>query len=422
MKNKILQIIYDMRRQPVIAVVTFVATALSVFLIMVVVMMQRIQVIPISPESCRPRLLVGNTIHIKSDTGNVDSSGGMSTSMAKRLYSDLDGVEHTSFFTFYNENSQVKGTEQELFSAMGRGVDAEFFKIFDHKLVAGRYFTDDEVKSGLPLVILTESTARRAFGPNNPVGADIIINQRIFRVVGIVKDHTTLATIASGDLFINNTSINPDNSGERFGSTGAALLVKKGVDFEHIRNQVKARYAILDTELAPEDAYTVYHEAPYSIEVIASGISGSNVTPDTSGRQWLSIVIYAILFIVPAINLSSMLHSRLSQRIREFGVRRAFGCTRARIMTDIVFENFLVTLIGGTVGVIMGIIFASTYTGLYESAENIGRVSMPPVFDIIEPMTIVIAVGICFLLNILSASVPAWQASRLNPVNALNSK
>ena len=133
------------------------------------------------------------------------------------------------------------------------------------------------------------------------------------------------------------------------------------------------------------------------------------------------MVVYLILLIVPAINLSSMLHSRLRRR-SEIGIRRAFGCTRSRIITDIITENFLITLIGGIVGVVLGIIFASTYSGLYENMENFGRGDTPALNAIINWTTILTAVGICFLLNLISASVPAWQASRMSPVQAINSK
>lgn len=68
MKQKIRQILYDMRRQPLISGVTFIATVLSVFLFMVVVITSRVKTVPFPPESCRDRLLVGKFMHIKKRT------------------------------------------------------------------------------------------------------------------------------------------------------------------------------------------------------------------------------------------------------------------------------------------------------------------------------------------------------------------
>ncbi len=66
MKNKVLQILYDLRHQPVISGVTLIGTALTIFLIMVVVMIQQIPVLPFAPESNRPRLLIGCYIHLEN--------------------------------------------------------------------------------------------------------------------------------------------------------------------------------------------------------------------------------------------------------------------------------------------------------------------------------------------------------------------
>lgn len=425
MKNKLQQIIYDMRHQPVIAWVTFIATAISIFLIMVVVMMQQVKVIPFSPESCRDRLLVGAFLHT-AEIGNEGNNGssGLSYPTAKKLYADLDGIERTSYFGLWTEDSDVKGSGTEAFSAKSRRADAEFFKIFDHPLIEGRYYTKAEADAQLPIVVISESTARKALGDKPWAGRQILIDQQNYTVVGVVRDNSTLATTASGDIFFPTGPNDPNASwDEYFGSISVALLVKEGVDFNHIRDQVKVRYSMLDSELAAtKNEKTIYHESPFDQESIATGLMGSNVTPDPETERNIRIAIYAIMLLVPAINLSSMLHSRLRRRRSEIGIRRAFGCTRSRIITDIITENFLITLVGGIVGVILGIIFASTYSGLYENMENFGRGDTPALNAIINWTTILTAVGICFLLNLISASVPAWQASRMSPVQAINSK
>ena len=64
MKTKIAKILYDMRTQPVIGWVTIIGTALSIFLIMVVVMMQQVSILSFAPETHRDRMLYGMFIHI----------------------------------------------------------------------------------------------------------------------------------------------------------------------------------------------------------------------------------------------------------------------------------------------------------------------------------------------------------------------
>ena len=71
MRQKFNQIIYDIRRQPLIGTVTIIATALSIFLFMVVAITERVKVVSFSPESCRDNLLMGKYLHIAIISANL---------------------------------------------------------------------------------------------------------------------------------------------------------------------------------------------------------------------------------------------------------------------------------------------------------------------------------------------------------------
>lgn len=418
MRQKIRQIINDMRQQPLVGTVTFIATVLTVFLFMVVVITARVNVVPFAPESCRDRLMIGRYMHIQNIDGHGETSGGMSDVTARRLYEGLEGVEKVSFFQSLRPEN-ANGTTGKYFNVFARPTDAAFFRIFDHKLIAGRFYTAQEAASNLPVAVISERTARQAFGTVDCVGQPIMVNHKKYSVTGVVADHSFLAANGCGDVFVARG--HEDGEG-RFGNTSAALLVEDGVDFGSVRSQVVSRYSAMDTELAAEGKKTVYHGAPFDQETLAGGLGGSNVTPDTSSKWNLRYGLYALLLLVPAINLSTLLHSRMRRRVSEIGVRRAFGCTRLRIVTDILWENFLVTLAGGIVGVALGMTFAMTYSGLYEDMDTFGTGVTPAWGSVINWGTLLIAVAVCFVLNLISASVPAWQASRLNPVDAINAK
>jgi putative ABC transport system permease protein len=421
MKTKIIQIIYDMRHQPVIAWVTVLGTALSIFLILIVVMMQNVSTINIAPETHRDRMLYGKYIHLQGINGNTqDASSSISLGLARKLYADLDGVEQTSYFCDALKNYDVKGTTDEIFSAKVRLSDAAFWKIYDHQLIAGRFFSKEEADAETRVAVLSESVAGRLFNSIDVIGQTFSCDHKTYTVVGIVKDSSLLATMGCGEVFVpfpfSNSAHN--NEDETWGEVTAALLVKEGVDFEHVRDQVKKRYAEYDTELASQNYKTVYHEAPYDQATIASGIGGSNVTPDASTDAKIRWCIYVILLLVPAINLSSMLHSRMTRRVSEIGVRRAYGCTRARIVSDIVVENMIVTLVGGLIGLIVAILFALFYDGIFEID---GGSATPALSMILNWQTLIATFVACLVLNLISAAIPAWHASRLNPVDAINS-
>ncbi len=419
MKKKLIQIIYDMRTQPVVAWVTIIGTSLSIFLIMTVMMMHQIMIISIEPETHRDRMLYGKYFHTRSTApdSHMDSSAGLAYETAKKLYDGLEGVDKITYMENDINSVDVKGTNNKKFTGDVRYADQNLWNVFDYELLDGRYYTAEEVDAGTKVALVTRTMARKLFDSEKAVGEHFEIDHKTYEIIGIIEDVSKLASMAYGEVFspIDKTK----TWGGGFGPFMVAMLVREGVEEEEIRSQVRKRYAEIDAELAPEGIATVYHEAPFNQETIAGGISGSNTTPENSGSRVRGF-IYAILILVPAINLSTMLHSRLRRRVSELGVRRAFGCTRKRIIGDIITENLLITLVGGIIGLAAGILFALFYDGLYTSAD--GAAVRPALSLLLNWRILLWAFGACFILNIISASVPAWQASRLNPVEAINAK
>lgn len=426
MKTKLKQIFYDMSHQRVVTWVTLTGTALTMFLIIGVIIIEQVGVIPFAPENCRPRLMVGANIDMRSLDGESSSSGSMSNTTARRLYGALDGVEVTSYMT-EPSTENVKGETGKAFEASHRRTDAAFWRLFDHTLTEGRIYTDDEGKSKTRVAVITESTARNLFGGvREALGSTFMLDHLNWRVIGVVKDHSKMATTASADIF---TPLDPDSPSTStwwselspyYGEVRVALRLADGVSYDHIREQVKARYAALATEVHPTGFRPEYHEGPYDQETIATcDIAWSNVTPDRNKTKRIYTVIYVLLLLVPAINLSAMLQSRLRRRVSELGVRRAFGCTRARIITDIVTENLIVTAMGALAGFILAVAVLSIYPGVLDTVYQTGDAT-PPLNAMLNWRVILAALAGCFLLNLISAAVPAWHASRLSPVNAIN--
>ncbi|MDE6310982.1 MAG: ABC transporter permease [Muribaculaceae bacterium] len=422
MKKQLRQIIYDMRTQPVIAWVTVFGTAMSIFLILIMLTMQMLYIMPISPENHRDRMLYGVYFHFEStDPDNGSSgSGELSLLRARQLYQDLEGVEEVSFQDKEPEHKNVKGPSGETFEVYNRRTDDGFWRVFDFDLMEGRYYTPEEIEAGTRVAVVSESTARRLFGSEPAIGGRILLNHNYYDVIGVVGDVSRLATWSFGDVYTPINTRKDDSSiwSVNMGDISAAMLVKEGVSFESVRDEVKSRYAMVDTELAADNMRTVYHNAPFDQETTTGGLRGSNYTPDMSDSHMMHAIIYAVLLLVPAINLSSMLHSRLRRRISDIGVRRAFGCTRSRIIRDIIAENLIVTIAGGIIGLVAGVLFSMFWDGMYTTDYN---ESIRPTLGMLLNWRIILgAFGACFILNLISAAVPAWQAARVNPVTAIN--
>lgn len=425
MKNNLIrQALYDLRHQPVIGTVTIIGTALSIFLIMVIVMMNRVNIIDFAPEVNRSRTLYGRNLNIASLDGQSNSSSRLSAKMALRLYDNLKNTEVTSISTNDPETVDVSVPGAKTVLAYHHATDQNFWKIYEFDFIAGRPYDKAAVDGGVKETVITESVARQLFHSTDVAGREIQIRKSPYRVVGVVKDVSPLAKAAFADLYIPYTVDGGryyDWGDRGFGRMQALILANSEADFPAIKEEVRARMNVLDRELRPDGDSLVYHGQPYN-QAESNSTNGSNQDSGEPEQRRIRWIIYAILLIVPAINLSSMTQSRLRRRVSEIGVRRAFGCTRAEVIRDVIAENFIITLIGGVTGLLLCLFFGYFFSDMIFSDLNVMRQADLSLRLLFDWKLYASALLFCFVLNLFSAGIPAWRASRISPVDAINSK
>ena len=406
-------------------------TAIAIFLVMAFIMADSLYTVETAPETNRNRILNGTNIHAKSSTGNNDgSTSGISVDLARRIYENLDGVEAVSYVTPWELTNDLNLRGEESVSATTRLVDENFWKIYDFRFIDGRPFDEAEVKANVKCVVLTRSMARRVFGEEMVAGRELEVNMVPYTVVGVVEDVSPLLTTTYAHAYqiFNKDYQRTMEDGNLYGNASVRLLAKRGVSPESVKRQVENRYRQINSELESEGWEIFYHGQPYDTKDMAVGIGGSNVTPDTDTSRKVRWAIYTILIILPAINLSSMTRGRLRHRVAEIGVRRAFGAKRGDIIVQLFGENLIITLAGGVIGLVAALIFmslASTFLfsvgeGFNSSLEMLN--ALPDVKMLFRWSNFLYALGGCLILNILSASVPAWRASLVAPAVAITSR
>ena len=401
-------------------------TALAVFLIMALYMSSRLEMLEIPPVSQRSRILYGQSIDYYHDQGS-GSGMGINASLAAKLYENLDGIEKYSYvYPIWKGRNEVGRHDGDKIAIQGLGVDHEFWNIYDYKFISGTPFDKETIEAGINTAILTESAARRIFKEVDVAGREIDIDNIPYTVKGVVENQYPLLPDGNIDVFINFSPKNEKDKDNIFGHTNLRLLMKEGVDAEHIKKQVEKRYDDFNRELAKEGTRVQYHQQPYTAEEMTDSF-GSNNDPNLKVRKRGKALVYIILLLLPAINLSSMTRSRLNSRVSEIGVRRAFGAKKTSIISQIFTENFILSLGGGLMGLFFSILFLLFLSGYFitnydiMTGGSLAIVSVTPViWHIFDWATFFIAIGACLVLNILSATIPAWKASLMHPANAIS--
>ena len=428
--NYFKQVWYEMRQQPLVTWVNIAGTAISIFLIMALVMIEKVDTVDAAPEVNRSRTLVAAYIHMRS-TGNDgnECSGSLSLETAHRLYDNLDGVEVYSFGKGYNDNRDVNMPRGTINSLEVKGIDENFWKIYSFDFLKGQPFTAAQVKAGEKRAIVTDRVAFLLAGNADILGKEILINHLPYVVSGVVKTGSPLLKQSFADIYIPYVE-NPQDTWKTYlGQAMVTMLLKEDANPEDIKKEVERRYEVWNDRLRKEESREfVYHRLPYTAEEMTSQ-TGSNQDPDDVDKgNWTKWITYGILLLVPALNLSGMTRSRLRRRVSEIGVRRAYGATRLRIVGELLTENFLLTLAGGLIGLILSVVFIMCFSHLFVdflgwNDASGGKGSSTPAFNMFFTWGAFLTVLLlCFILNILSTGIPAWKASRVNPAEAITTR
>lgn len=422
------QTIFNLRQHPVISAVTIIGTALSIFLIMVVVMLHQVNVMPFAPESNRDRFLhytyisFGNT----SWSDNIEennSNGPMSWKVVKELFYNLEEPEALTAYTVNSEVSSVGLPKQKPFAADMRETDADYFKVFDLKFVSGAPYSEADFEAGLPRAVIDENVSNRLFGTTDAAGREFLLNGGTYKVTGVVKPVSSLAKNAYAHVWVNTTSGN----GPKFdwatmgGMYSVTMLLKDEAGAEAaVRDEFERRLDEYNKVVGEAGWKILNRNRPYTQEKTCAGNS-ANVEPDENAARQRRIIIFAILLIVPAINLSSMTHSRLRRRVSEIAVRRAFGQTKLASVLSVINENLVITLIAGLLGLLLSVVMAMLFGEAIFAQGWDFSLSRPQVdFTMLFSWsTFGWALLFCFVLNLLSSGIPAIQASRQPLVNSL---
>lgn len=423
------QTLSQLKQQPLLTTISVLGTALTICLIMVVVMQQQIKTVPFAPESNRNRLLHVKQMSVGNKTWSDDgsSNGPMGIKTAKGCFEGLKTPEEVSIYS-------IPGTMQvSLSRGVRTGVDAletdgAFWRIFDFSFIDGKPYSDAEAKSGLPVAVITESVARLLFGTaTNVAGKEIFVNDAPYRLSGVVKDVSSMASTAYAQIWVPYLSTNitgGDNvwSDGIMGAMRVVILARSSSDFDAIRAECERRRLAYNAGLGD---YFVFYRGQPDDQLTMSQHKWANEQPDMAGYFRQQVIIFLILLLVPAINLSSMTHSRLRQRVAEIGVRRSFGATRGGVMGQIVAENLVLTLMAGVVGLLFCLLISYVWGGTLFADSRLMYLNTAPVIEwkmLFKLSTFIYALLFCLLLNLLSSGWPAWRASRMSIINALSGK
>ncbi len=418
------------RQEKLFSGIYIAGTGLSVTVVMVLSILLYIELANIYPETNRDRTLYVKYGFVKS--GNSSSSAAMSYQTVESCFRDMESIETLAVeYMDWREEYyvQVPGQKEDIEVGV-QYVDANWWKVFPFVFRDGAAFTAADHSSGILTAVITQSLARKIFGTTEATGKYFSLNFKQFRVAGVVKDVPAIMKMTYANIWLPYT-VHPnykdpfDRSG-LLGAMNVYLLAPTVGDLEKV--EIEARENLRKYGATFEDIEFDVVGQPDRHWMLLFRDYWSNGGDYIKG-WYIAGLIFLVVLLIPAVALSGMVDSRMERRIAELGVRRAFGASSGLLLKQILYENMLFTLAGGLVGLCFSYLFL--YLGrelvllwggdfLTLPAEGADLIFSPEMF--LNVPVFLITLLICMILNVLSAIIPAWRASRREIVYSLTSK
>jgi putative ABC transport system permease protein len=309
-----------------------------------------------------------------------------------------------------------KGDTRRAFSAI---VTSNYFSVLGVPLARGRVFLPEEETPGhnTPVAIVSYSYwQKHGFDPN-ALGSQVFINGRAFTIVGITpKGFVGTMQILSPEVWLPMSAY--DQVANDFSSENRSTIDdRKGTQ---LRVMGRLRPGLTAAAAKPELAGLAANlEKAYPVEqkdqtFIAERVSRNTIS-NTPGSDSKIIAIAPLLLgmavvvlLVACLNLANMLLARSAARRKEIAIRLALGCSRWRIVRQLLTEGFVLALLGGVGGLILG---------LWASDLLVGSMRRLVPLDIVwltgpNPAILAATFGFCLLGTLIFALGPALKISR----------
>jgi putative ABC transport system permease protein len=276
--------------------------------------------------------------------------------------------------------------------------------IFDLQPAEGQFFDSSDVLSLSSNVVIGADVATHLFDTQDPLGQNIKIKGRNFRVAAI------LPKSGGGSLFnFDSMVIMPYTTAQTY-VTGqkyfSRLIIQANTDAE-------VPVTAADIRLTLEESHNITDPTKDDFTVQTQADLASRLSTITSALTWFLVAVASIALFVGGVGIMNIMLVSVTERTREIGLRKALGARDRDILAQFLLEAVLLTLIGGVIGIIMGtgLAFIIAFALSHFLALN---------WQFIFPWTgAILGLSVSGAIGLIFGGYPAHQASKKSPIEAL---
>jgi len=299
-------------------------------------------------------------------------------------------------------------TESSDFEITVHGIDTSYMKAKELELERGIPITDVDIQSGDAVAVIGSSAARSLFPGQDPVGQKVKVQKIPFRIIGLVAE-------SDGDSWrgrdVNNFILIPRTTA-RARLVGESRLVRQQVQGVTIVGETQdiLKQIENDVDLILRRSRGLTPDEPPDYRIFNFSANRQAFASTMQTIALVTLALGGLSLLVGGVGVMNIMLANVTERTQEIGLRKALGARRSDILMQFLIEAILLTIISGMIGLILG----------YYIAEFVADMDQ---MEIKYSWTVVaLAFGASFATGIVSGFVPAFNASRLDPVEALRNE
>lgn len=317
---------------------------------------------------------------------------------AERLAKRLEPYARTA--PVLQNFSDVKAGKRIFLTAQITGSNSTIQTIRDIPLSSGRFFTETENQRSRGVAIIGQALVEELFPDTDPLGKKIRIQGNSFVVIGVEEKQGS----SFGNSLDRNVYI-PLRAYEKiWGSRNSVDLYVQPKDSKQFAEmQATARFDLrILRRLKPSD--------PDNFDILTPEANRDFLAQIVDMIGVAIVPISSIALIVAGIVVMNMMLVSVAERIREIGIRKSLGARNRDILTQVLFESTILTVLGGVAGLLISYLAASGLDDTFGSKVTI------------QFEYILMALAVSTTIGIGAGIFPAYQAARMPPVTALGSE
>jgi putative ABC transport system permease protein len=314
------------------------------------------------------------------------------------------------------------------------GVSPDYFELFNLPIEQGTFFTDYQLEHGIPVCIIGANIKNKFFSTTNAVGQYIKFGHVWLQVVGVLqKTDITLTGFESAGVNVYNDNVYIPVKTMLMRYQNRGLVNAKKTQNTVIRGrgmimfggstqtQSQQNYHQLDRVIVQVENT---EDIPATTDVLSrmmirrhAGVKDFEIiVPELLLKQQqrtkdiFNIVLGAIAsisLVVGGIGIMNIMFASVMERIKEIGTRLAIGAKKADIVAQFLSEAVLISVSGGLIGVILGIILSFLITHFAD------------ILTIVSPISVIVAFGVSAAVGVIFGLSPAKRAAERDPIESL---